>query len=415
MQCSNHLKQIALASHNFYDTQNRYPSNSLDALWGVRNPNNIPVPSPDPTGAALGAFYRSYYPCRIRQAGLIPLFFPYMEQFVILDDIIAEGQRIARERTQNDTGGHFSPAAGAKCRVKISSFLCPSDPTGSEWTDAYVMWTNYRVSFGDLPGPGVIGGNSEYQALSPGWYMPFSRAWTDAPSRSPRTMADITDGLSNTVLFSEGLITPNSAAGRTTNGVRSGSIMVQANIREGNSSTNNKLTTGILAPQALLNLKATLSTQPIKPFADINGHQTAKAAEAQTNSAGLGRAAMASPLTDAAFFTFLPPNSPSIHQDSVRICPTASSYHTSGVNAALMDGSVHFITDSISTQNFDLATEGSDPIMLSGNASWTYTTAQPAKCIALNSNGSVAAGEEFSYGIWADLGCINDGKAVAVP
>jgi hypothetical protein len=411
MQCSNNLKQIALASHNFYDVHDRYPCQNYDPLWQLFNG------SFSSTGVA---HYEGRYPCRIRHPGLIPLLFPFMEQGVIFDLIKQEG--LDRAKGQNGTGNHDSIANMALSRVKINAFLCPSDSATGDWTGAYTMWTNYRVNLGDLPGP-ILTENASYASLVP-WLMgSVPRGWAETGWWSSKSISYVTDGLSNSILFSEGLITPNSAQGKTTNGgFRSGSVFVNGTIRNGSVLTYNAggahadpLTTGIVAPQTLLNLKGNPAAA-ITPFPGINGHT------ASNGALGLGRCAMGMPVMDASFFTFLPPNGPSIYQDATRVCPTASSYHTSGVNAALMDASVHFIADQISTKNFDLEAMGADPLITMGNDpadKGTYADAAsviPEKCRALTTIANrINAGDEFSYGIWADLGCINDGNAVAVP
>ncbi|MDR3183318.1 MAG: DUF1559 domain-containing protein [Planctomycetaceae bacterium] len=405
MQCSNNLKQIALATHNFYDVHNRYPCNSIDPYWDNFNG------SIEGTGRPP-AIMRGRYPCRVRSSGLFPLLFPFMEQPAILSAIKDEGYR----RAAVNTGSNYNPngdslylAQDALSHYNISNFLCPSDSAASDWTDTNTMWTNYRSCLGDLPG-GILLEHQSYQSLVPWKMANCPRSWTECGWWSSKTMADITDGLSNCILFAEGLITPSSAAGRTTNGTRAGSIMVNGTIREGGVEANNKSGTKILAPQILLNLKTGLETRAVTPFPGIHGRDT--------NTSGLGRGAMVSAIHEACFYTFLPPNSPSIYQDTLRTCPTASSYHTGGVNAALMDASVHFVADQISTNNFDVAALGADPVHFGNDPAEGYiTSGQPAVCqvgVAVPARG-LAVGDTFSYGVWADLGCINDGNAVAVP
>ena len=51
------------------------------------------------------------------------------------------------------------------------------------------------------------------------------------------------------------------------------------------------------------------------------------------------------------FFTILPPNSPSCANGSAEdwCIAAASSYHSGGVNAVMCDGSVRFISETVST------------------------------------------------------------------
>jgi len=71
----------------------------------------------------------------------------------------------------------------------------------------------------------------------------------------------------------------------------------------------------------------------------------------------------------------------------------ASSEHTGGVNTLLGDGSVTFISDTISTTNLDLtpADFGAD----SNNPQWY--------------NGPSI------YGVWGSLGTISGGESVTLP
>ena len=74
----------------------------------------------------------------------------------------------------------------------------------------------------------------------------------------------------------------------------------------------------------------------------------------------------------------------------------ASSNHTGGVQVSLMDGSVRFMNDSVQTQNLHLTSDRhGDGIH----------GAVPATTNDANA-------EIFSYGVWSELGAINDG---AVP
>jgi hypothetical protein len=397
MQCSNNLKQIALASHNFYDVNNRYPCYSMDPFWETFNVN---VARPNLLGR---------YPCRIRHPSLIPLFFPFIEQMGITDQIKEAGVAVAKgDPTGTNPNTGFSIINHALTRIKIAGFLCPSDSATSDWTDAQPMWTNYRVNLGDLPAP-VMVENASHGSLVPSMLVPFPRSWAECGWWSARGMEEITDGLSNVIFFSEGLITPNSALGKTTNGgFRSGSVLVNGNFRNGADRETNKANAWIYAPQTLLNLKNNPSAA-VTPFPALSYTPFPAPGYA------LGHGAMGWITAGSGFFTFLPPNGPSIYQTAVKICPTASSYHTGGVNAALMDGSVHFVSDSISTKNFDWQAQGADMIYAGNDPADNYqaTSGQPVRCVERRADGS--DGEDFSYGVWADLGCINDGNAVAVP
>ncbi|GIW93510.1 MAG: hypothetical protein KatS3mg110_1551 [Pirellulaceae bacterium] len=104
MQCSNNLKQIVLASHNFHDVYKRFPPGCL-------------------------ADYRYNYSYNRNQAGsqfigTLVFLMPYMELSTIYDqlDVIVDVDK-------TDVAWWTRPRTWAMAQTKISSFLCPSaDP-----------------------------------------------------------------------------------------------------------------------------------------------------------------------------------------------------------------------------------------------------------------------------------------------
>ncbi|MCL2347144.1 MAG: DUF1559 domain-containing protein, partial [Planctomycetaceae bacterium] len=87
------------------------------------------------------------------------------------------------------------------------------------------------------------------------------------------------------------------------------------------------------------------------------------------------------------FHASLPPNAPSCarsanNEDSTLM--TASSYHTGGVNAALADASIQFVSETISATNLD-------------------------QTVSSNYSGHAI------YGVWAQLATRNGGESVTIP
>ena len=165
--CSNNLRQMALAAHNFHDTQQVLPSS-------VRPPGLTPLP---------------------RIAGLTFLL-PYIEQNTMFERY---------DRTRN----WFDPINLPVTSQKIGTYICPSSPSpdrldgvpeaASAWA-GLVAVTDYSPTIGvdqrlltaglvDDAGPGILTKNGR-----------------------PR-LADVTDGLSNTILYGE-------SAGRPSHYVR---------------------------------------------------------------------------------------------------------------------------------------------------------------------------------------------------
>jgi prepilin-type processing-associated H-X9-DG protein len=99
-----------------------------------------------------------------------------------------------------------------------------------------------------------------------------------------------------------------------------------------------------------------------------------------------------------AFYTILAPNQPScIRADGTWALVTASSYHTGGVNVALCDASVRFISETINAGD-----PAVDPLKATG------TTANIS-----NPNPYVRYTGPSIHGIWGALGTVGGGESAA--
>lgn len=192
IQCSNHLKQLGLALHNYHDTNNAFPY----LIGGPESSCGTACP-----------------PARL--SGLVALL-PFMEQQPLYDRIGHAPSFVW------DTG--FTPWA-----AHVSAFLCPSDIDTSDVTP--LGQNNYVFSIGDtvnniywdsstriwpnkIPTRGLFGGNS------------FTR------------MADITDGTSNTVAMAEIPRPPSgNAFGRNTSSHTTNPVNCRASFVNGQYTT----------------------------------------------------------------------------------------------------------------------------------------------------------------------------------
>jgi hypothetical protein len=147
-ECSNHLKQIGVALHNYHDTYNRMPPSYVDSSgtnheirWGW---------------------------------GLLIL--PFMERQALFDRI--DPVRWGGGGTAND----HDPDNGRGMQERIDAYRCPSDP--------YSQDTNPHFT-----GRGRAGASN--------YVISESVACYERGTHDSHPLADILDGLSNTLLVSE--------------------------------------------------------------------------------------------------------------------------------------------------------------------------------------------------------------------
>ena len=171
-QCTNNLKQIALAAHHYHDAVGAFPPAML---------------------------LSQYYPSRSRYRGasLFVFLLPYLEQGDLHD------QWDFADPNRNFNGGTKS------CAAQGPNLLCPSEPesenplhystrlTGSS-TDRHIKVTNYAGNGGTRsyhPASGFLMTDGVFFMAGPGSHP--------QPNQQPVRLADITGGASNTLFFGE--------------------------------------------------------------------------------------------------------------------------------------------------------------------------------------------------------------------
>ena len=155
-QCSNNLKQLGIAMHNFHDTHNVFPKNYYQSGGNAWE--------------SLSAHYK---------------ILPYIEQNPLFEKI---------EAAPNDWGNVW----GTYMNTKIKTFLCPSSPPAP---GRNVSWGGPGCNYGWCSGSSVAinwGNESEINGM--------------IITLKERKMAEVTDGLSNTIMVGEFL----SGTGTTT-------------------------------------------------------------------------------------------------------------------------------------------------------------------------------------------------------
>jgi prepilin-type N-terminal cleavage/methylation domain-containing protein/prepilin-type processing-associated H-X9-DG protein len=182
-QCTNNLKQIGLAAHNYISRNNVYPSQSIN--------NTInPGWAWEPSWAAF------LLPDMEQQPAYNAINFnlPMLEIGFV---------------SPTPFGGMANSTAGL---MSIASFLCPSESIthqvsyAGDWAQC-----NYAGNYG---GPGMI--SSCNGIIVPSRGDPF----VSSPNLGPVTIASVSDGTSNTAMFSEHLL----GAGNGLDGLQSGYV-----------------------------------------------------------------------------------------------------------------------------------------------------------------------------------------------
>lgn len=263
MQCSNNLKQMGLAMHNYESAHKRFPS------------GNMVGPS---FSVGLSVHAR---------------LLPYMEQAAMYQMV--------------DFNFAYNHANNNAARMqKVATFLCPSDnfsqlPTTLGGPNSYYANSGTNILAGSPP---TLSSDSNFG-------MPECNGvfYRDSKVRP----ADIVDGLSNTVAFSERI------AGDGNNGI---STPISDTFQPGTYPAN--------ADQARRDCLAVNVTDLSKQGYSNVGAPWLQAYHSTT-----------------LYYHVLGPNERSCMFPPGRIATTAGSRHTGGVMAAACDGSVQFVSSSV--------------------------------------------------------------------
>jgi prepilin-type N-terminal cleavage/methylation domain-containing protein/prepilin-type processing-associated H-X9-DG protein len=302
-QCVNNLKQMGLAIHNYHSTNDGLPpggqsfsggdGGGIPSLGWVHGPQNFSMKT------------------RI---------LPYMEQqplYNALNFRVTASNWVPGPAAPYVRDGSLMNSTAAW--AKIAFFICPSDGNNSNQT---------------MPGPGqacgscVQGGSNISYANNLGlnrynqnWAMsgPSYMAGNDCCFTKPLSFASVTDGLSNTVMWSEWV------KGKGTN--------TQAGLHEvyqaGPGVT--AVPQNIVGNVANIQLAALCQNQPFGNVWDFKGEAWI------SEESGRG----------GGYFHIQTPNRKSCSCCGHDTIVGASSYHPGGINVTMLDGSVKFIKDTV--------------------------------------------------------------------
>ena len=202
MQCSNNLKQLGLALHNYHDTYGKFPYSS-GAAGSITSGTAKPLPG-------MTRNHRGWL-------GVLP----YIEQTALYNMFNPRLATGGYERSPNTIIGPKPGAPGNTNDVVVSTeiqaFLCPSDPNPTSY--ATTNSDSYSISNGTTTLKGAFT-NYDFSVQRT---SSSANIWTSNSSTTRRmfghddhsSFKDITDGTSNAIMLAETLRGTQDGVGQT--------------------------------------------------------------------------------------------------------------------------------------------------------------------------------------------------------
>ncbi len=175
VKCENNLKQLSLAAHNFHDANGRFPP----AM-------NVDVSNPNPNV--------KLWPPKVEPSKTYNLFMqlmPFIEQDNLRKNLIDDSMVIDGDEYVNN---HGTDSVGAQV---VNIYLCPSSLALQQPVCNYKSNNTYFA----MKSYGGISGTSSNPVFAT--FSPYAKANGVFYINSRTTIAQITDGTSNTLMFSE--------------------------------------------------------------------------------------------------------------------------------------------------------------------------------------------------------------------
>ena len=290
MQCTNNMKQYALAIQNYVDANKKMPASRCQA------------------GDCTNPGYSLNY-----------VILPFIEQQAVYNEIVSSDKTADQDtpapwQDEQYNGKYLLDAM-------IVSFLCPSDGNSESPSPGkeHIWRSNVVSSRGDSM-----------------WKSELTSGWTTANDTRERSlfnpfawksMSSATDGTSNTLCCSETVSAATTSSTRIKGGVISNASA------KGTSSPDSNLT----SRNNCFNAR-----DPDDQSSFGEGYSAAASRRGCWWSDGR--------ICNGGFNTVFPPNAPcctnGTADDTWGIFPPSSN-HSGGVNAGMLDGSVRFISDTI--------------------------------------------------------------------
>jgi prepilin-type N-terminal cleavage/methylation domain-containing protein/prepilin-type processing-associated H-X9-DG protein len=331
IQCTNNLKQIGLGLHNYQTAIGAFPPGRMtpdiikSGVPNLNGPTSYSLTNAPYTPGTWTGIYSAH--CHI---------LPYMEQVAAYNALNFAGPNLGQLL---DTAGNVISPNYTSYTLTSNSFICPSDPNNTPKPGGE---NNYRANFGGstiYAGGGIRPDNTPRPGTDNG-------AFTYGPAL---TIANFTDGMSNTVMFAE----------RTKGSGKFGQV--------GDKSDVVFLAAGTITPTFL----GAVDSDTLMPFCNRSFqasdffYQSGRYLNNPTGnppfglqfSDGWGYAWYVASLYNHA----APPNwvgydcglgSSIVDVPSEHAIMSARSTHPGGVNTLLGDGSVKFIKNTVNIQTW---------------------------------------------------------------
>jgi len=297
MTCTNNMRQLTLTLHTFHDSHTRLPASSRDAISESWRDSGT-------------------------RAGLFPLLLPYMEQQNLYGEVVESGNIDRIEAS-----------------FALPSLLCPTDGAGRSRFSrgSGRAFSNYRACRGNVVGDdyeersATVGTDNNGQPIIETGFFPRNMPHSWARHYDFRaSFQTVSSGLSNTIAFSEGLIGKESESDTYKDTVR---MMVR-------------------------NADGTMSLTATECRA-LRGQGGVYRDGGNGEGGWLGRRIWSDIPGQYAFYSILPPNSPSCGVGELAITGnpsgilaengyiSATSSHANGVNVSALDNAVRFVSEAI--------------------------------------------------------------------
>ena len=320
MSCTNNLKQIGLALHNYHDVSGVFPAGfSYAWITGYNTANMTPQPG------------------QVARQGPLLVLLPYIEQAALYDNCLAS----MRAGVGGDMSGTYpNPRVPGVPRSPFCSTIpwvkCPSEGNANDGADDVITQTSYVYCIGDWP-ENYDTVQQDLEWNNRGVFM------TSHPLYLQRRSIDsIKDGTSNTVAYGERCLGTGNKR------------LVKVGIAQIGGAVSSYEPPG--SATGIPGTAAFWKAASAQPCAAVRNGQYYSETVTDANIGNYSGIHWAPGLPQrGSFATIMPPNGPSCATGNVgsgsRSYLSLSSYHTGGAHVVMADGSTQFISENIDAGN----------------------------------------------------------------